>query len=233
MSGIVGRLLHEFAVTICAAILVSGVVSLTLTPMLCSRFLKRDSVPHEEELEALARSGRHSALSRGGRLGDWFEAGYQAGFSLYRRTLKVVMGHRLATVIVSGVLLIATVFLFGLVPKGFIPSDDTGQISAITEAAQGTSFVAMVKHQQMLAAVVARDPNVQEFISSVGQGGGVSGSNQGRFIIHLKPRGQRLGADDVVRELGRARRRWRPGCAASRSWRTSPATCRSPTRRRR
>lgn len=76
-----------------------------------------------------------------------------------------------------------TVLLFGFVPKGFIPSDDTGQISGITEAAQGTSFEAMVTHRQMLAAIVARDPNVQEFISAVGQGGGVSGSNHGALGV--------------------------------------------------
>ncbi len=203
MGGIIGTLFREFAVTIAVAILVSGAVSLTLTPMLCSRFLKRDSVPHEDELEVMARSGRHSAVARGGRIGDWFEAGYQAGFRLYRRTLRVVMRHRLATVVISGLLLLGTFALFVIVPKGFIPSDDTGQISAITEAAQGTSFDAMVQHQQKLAAIVARDPNVKEFISSIGSGPGATGTNQGRFLIHLKPLGQRLGADDVVRELNR------------------------------
>ncbi len=201
MGGIIGTLFREFAVTIAVAILVSGVVSLTLTPMLCSRFLSRDSLPHEGELEAVLRAGKHSPAARGGRIGDWFESGYQRGFRLYERTLKGVMRRRRATVVVFVLLLLGTVFLFRLVPKGFIPSDDTGMISGITEAAQGTSFDAMVTHQRMVAAIIARDPNVDEFISSVGQGGGVSGSNQGRVILRLKPRGQRLGADDVVREL--------------------------------
>jgi len=183
MGGLLGRLFHEFAVTISAAILVSGVVSLTLTPMLCSRFLKAE------------HSQQH------GRAYLTFERGYQATLGFYVRTLEWVMDHRRTAMLFSVLILIGTVALFRFVPKGFIPSEDTGQISGSTEAQEGTSFDAMVKHQQEVAAIIAKDPNVQDFMSNAGGGGGGT-ANTGRVFLRLKPRKQRkLSADEVIAEL--------------------------------
>jgi HAE1 family hydrophobic/amphiphilic exporter-1 len=184
MGGLVGRLLHEFAVTIAAAILVSGVVSLTLTPMLCSRFLKPPAEQHHGRLYAAS------------------ERAFQGLFGAYRRSLDVVLRHRRATMVASGVLLVATAWLFVVIPKGFLPSEDTGQIFAFTEAAQGISFEAMGQHQQALAAVVQQDPNVEAFSSSIGASGPNAAGNQGRIFIRLKGRDQRaLSADEVIQEL--------------------------------
>ena len=184
MAGILGRLLREFAVTIMAAILVSGFVSLTLTPMLGSRFLKS----HDKK--------NHNRLYRAS------ERVFDAMLASYKWTLELVMRHRMATMIVSGLVLAVTVYLFMVIPKGFIPSEDTGQISATTEAAQDISFDAMVKHQQEAAAILQKDPNIAGFMSSVGAGGPNSTSNNGRFLIRLKPREEReLSADEVIQEL--------------------------------
>jgi HAE1 family hydrophobic/amphiphilic exporter-1 len=192
MGGVIGVLFREFAVTIAVSILVSGMVSLTLTPMLCSRFLKPEAVPHHHE---------HGEVPKG-RLA-WFERGYDRTLEAYERTLRVAMRRRRVTLVASLLLLIGTVFLFRTVPKGFIEADDTGQITGITEAAQGTAFSAMVQHQREAAAILAKDPNIDTFISSVGQGGGISGTNQGRFVIRLKPRGRRQPADEVIKTLNR------------------------------
>ena len=151
MGGILGRLLHEFAVTIVAAILVSGLVSLTLTPMLCSRFLR----PPREE--------RH------GRLYDLTERFFQGLLALYDRTLKWVLRRRRATMIVSVLLLILTGVLFLRIPKGFLPSEDQGSIFAFTEAAEGISFDAMLP-AEAVAAIVAKNPYVDNFFSSIGAG---------------------------------------------------------------
>ena len=180
MGGILGRLFHEFAVTIGTAILVSGFVSLTLTPMLASRFLKPPSHQH-------------------GRLFNSSERVYERILARYESSLSWVMERRFAALVFSLVILVGTVVLYKLVPTGFIPTQDTGQIVATTEAAQGTSFPDMVKHQQAIAAIVAQDPNIAGFMSSVGSGGG--SSNQGRIIMGLKPRNQRLTADEIVNEL--------------------------------
>ena len=180
MGGIVGRLFHEFAVTIGAAILVSGFVSLTLTPMLASRFLKPPSHDHGRMYNVTERGWEH--VARG-----------------YARSLDWVMERRFASLMFSLVVLLATAVLFKLVPTGFIPTQDTGQISATTEAAQGTSFADMVTHQQQIAAIVQRDTNVSGFMSSVGSNQG--SGNQGRIFIGLKPFGHRLSADAVVNEL--------------------------------
>lgn len=180
MGGIVGRLFHEFAVTIGAAILVSGFVSLTLTPMLSSRFLKPPSHNH-------------------GRMFNASERAYERVANGYTRSLAWVMLHRFGALMFSLVILGLTGVLFKLVPTGFIPTQDTGQISATTEAAQGTSFTDMVKHQQQIAAIVSKDTNVSGFMSSVGSGQG--SGNQGRIFLGLKPFGQRLSADEVVDEL--------------------------------
>ena len=180
MGGIVGRLFHEFAVTISAAILVSGFVSLTLTPMLASRFLKPPSHEH-------------------GRMFNASERMYQKLADGYTSSLAWVMLHRFGALMFSLLILIATGVLFKLVPTGFIPTQDTGQISATTEAAQGTSFADMVVHQHQIAAIVAKDTNVSGFMSSVGA---FSGSgNQGRILLGLKPFGHRLSADAIVNEL--------------------------------
>jgi len=184
MGGLVGRLLHEFAVTIGVAILVSGFVSLTLTPMLCSRFLKPPAqVSHGRFYQATERA---------------FEASRRA----YQRSLDRVLRHRPATMVASGLLLVATVYLFAVMPKGFIPSDDTNQAFAFTEAAQGISFEAMAEHQQALAAIVKEDPNVQAFMSSIGASGPNTAGNSGRIFMHLKPREERaLSVDGVIQEL--------------------------------
>jgi len=179
MGGIIGRLFHEFAVTIGVAILVSGFVSLTLTPMLCSRFLR----PPKEE--------RH---------GRWYEATervYRRSLAWYERSLGWVMDRRGLALVFSGLILVATAVLFVLVPKGFIPTEDTGQIQGTTETLEGSSFENMRDHQLAVADIVARDPNVAHFMSTVGGGA----MNQGRLSIRLKPRGQRLPADEVIREL--------------------------------
>ena len=184
MGGILGRLLHEFAVTISVAILVSGFVSLSLTPMLCSRFLR----PRGEE--------RH------GRLYMTLERFFNGMLNTYELSLKFVLKHRLATMILTGILLVATGYLFWKIPMGFLPSEDTGQIFAFTEAQQGISFDSMVKHQQALAAVVNEDPNIDGFMSSVGAGGASSSGNAGRLFIRLKPRSERkLSADEIIQEL--------------------------------
>ena len=184
LGGILGRLFHEFAVTISFAILVSGFVSLTLTPMLCSRFLKLD----------------HGQSH--GRAYRTVEDLYERMFRAYDRSLGWVMDHRRATMVFSLAILVGTFALFHFVPKGFIPSEDTGRIIATTEAAQGTSFTAMVEKQKQVAAIVAKDPNIAAYSSSVASGGGVSGTNQGRFIIRLKPRNERdKSADEIIRGL--------------------------------
>jgi HAE1 family hydrophobic/amphiphilic exporter-1 len=184
MGGLVGRLLHEFAVTIAVAILVSGFVSLTLTPMLCSRFLR----PPAE-----ARHGRLYAAS---------ERAFDALLGGYRRSLDIVLRHRRATLAASGALLVATAWLFAVIPKGFLPSEDTGQAFGFTEAAQGISFESMARHQQALARVVLQDPNVAAFSSSVGASGPNSAGNQGRIFMRLKDRRERkLSADEVIEEL--------------------------------
>ncbi|HUL80411.1 MAG TPA: efflux RND transporter permease subunit, partial [Vicinamibacteria bacterium] len=184
MGGLVGRLLHEFAVTITAAILVSGFVSLTLTPMLCSRFLRPPAEQHH------------------GRLYSASERAFQALFTAYKTSLDVVLRHRRATLVLSGALLVATAGLFVVIPKGFLPSEDTGQIFGLTEAAQGISFESMGRHQQALAAVVAQDPNVDSFSSSIGASGSTAAGNQGRMFIRLKDRRERrLSADEVIQEL--------------------------------
>jgi HAE1 family hydrophobic/amphiphilic exporter-1 len=179
MGGIIGRLFHEFAVTIGVAILVSGFVSLTLTPMLCSRFLRP------------SRSVQH------GRFYEITEGVYQRGLGLYERSLAWVMDHRRAGLAFSAAILLGTGGLFLLVPKGFIPTEDTGFLQGTTETLEGSSYDAMVRHQKQVAAILAQDPNIEHFMSSVGGGT----MNQGRVSIHLKALGHRLSVDEVVREL--------------------------------
>ncbi len=180
MGGLLGRLLHEFAVTIVVAVLVSGFVSLTLTPMLCSRFIR-------------PTHGR-----KHGRLYNAFERFFDGMRNTYDRSLQTVMRHRRATLYVSLAVLGLTLVLFEVIPKGFFPDDDTGQISGITEAAQGISFDAMREHQMAVARIAAADPNVLNFMSAIGGGG----ANSGRIFMRLKPRSERkLNANQIIQEL--------------------------------
>jgi hydrophobic/amphiphilic exporter-1 (mainly G- bacteria), HAE1 family len=185
LGGLIGRLFEEFAVTIGVAILVSGFVSLTLTPMLCSRWLK----PH-------AASERHGWIYLG------VERAWVASLRWYERSLGWVMRHRRTAMAFSALILVGTAVLFHVVPKGFIPSEDTGQLQATTETAEGTSYDAMVQHQRAAAAIVQEDPNIDGFMSAVGGGGRISTVNQGRFIMHLKDRSERqMSADQVAQSL--------------------------------
>src|SRR5258706_5078718 len=179
MGGLLGRLFHEFAVTIGIAILVSGFVSLTLTPMLCSRFLRPSKEAHH------------------GRFYEATERFYQRMLALYERTLGWVMDHRRTALAFSAGILVGTAVLFMVVPKGFIPTEDIGTVSGTTETIEGTSYDAMVQHQQAVADVLLHDPYVADFMSTVGGGT----MNQGRVSLHLKPRSDRPSADAVIREL--------------------------------
>ena len=177
MGGVVGRLLHEFAVTIGVAILVSGFVSISLTPMLAARFL------------------RAPGAIRHGRLYMSIERAFEGMRRTYGWTLHKAMTHHAVTMTVSALLLVATVYCFRIIPQGFIPSQDMGQLSGQVEMAQGTGFERMVDHQQALIRIVRADPNVASVTSSV------SGSG-GRFTVDLKPRDQRaLTADQVLEQL--------------------------------
>ena len=190
MSGIVGRLFHEFAVTIAVAILVSGFVSLTLIPMLCARFLK---------------AGSHGEQEMHNPIFDAFERGYLWVLGLYERTLRWAMRHRRSVMVFSAVTLVATIVLYQLVPKGFIPSEDTGRVRSSTETAQGTSFESMVEHQERAAARVRQNPYVDAVLSNIGTGSGNSTGlpNQGRLTVRLKPRDQRPPAEEMVRMLSK------------------------------
>ena len=176
MGGVIGRLLHEFAATIMTAILVSGVVSLTLTPMLASRFLRS---PKEEE---------H------GKLFNWSERVFEGLLYAYDRTLKVAIRFSFVTLMVSLVIIVITGYLFVVIPKGFLPMEDIGQIRVSTEAAQGISFVDMVRNQRTAAGMVAKNKNVAAFMSFTSAG------NTGRMFIRLKD-GKRDHATLVVQQL--------------------------------
>ncbi|MBV9879022.1 MAG: efflux RND transporter permease subunit, partial [Gemmatirosa sp.] len=182
LGGVVGRLFREFAVTIAIAILMSGLISITLTPMLSSLFLRHESEKH-------------------GRLYQLTERGYDWLLHHYQWTLDWAMRRRRLVLAFSALVLVGTYAVYKQVPTGFIPSEDTGQLSANTVAAQGTSFAEMVRHQQQVAAIVARDTNVAHFMSSVGGGGGLGSANEGRVMMSLKPRGERLSAEQIVAEL--------------------------------
>ena len=186
MGGIVGRLLHEFAVTISVAILISGFVSISLTPMLCSRFLKP------------------SHTQRHGRFYNATERMFDAWRSVYDRTLQVSLRFRAVTMAISLSLLVATGYLFLRIPKGFLPSEDVGRFAVSTEAVQGIGFDSMVRHQLQLADIIAKDPNVLALTNNIGQGGGGGGGtiNLGRMDVDLKPRSQRtLTNDQIIAQL--------------------------------
>ena len=164
MGGIVGRLFHEFAVTIGCAILISGFVSLTLTPMLCGRFLRGGGEVHH------------------GRLYQATERAYDVALGWYERTLSRVMDRRGLALAFSAAILVATAALFVIVPKGFLPSEDLGQVFGITETVQGASYEEMRAHQLQVMDVAQHDPNVQDYMSFIGGGQ----MNQGRHFHALE-----------------------------------------------
>ena len=181
MGGIIGRLLHEFAVTIGVAILVSGFVSLTLTPMLCSRFLRA-----------------HGAQKHG-RFYNASEKVFDGWLRGYDWSLKRVLRHKFATLMISFVIIGLTFYLYTLSKTGFIPDEDQGFLFGFTEAKQGIAFDDMMRLQQQVAAVASKDPNVVSYTSSIG-----SPINQGRIFLHLKDRKDRVhhaSVVDVIQEL--------------------------------
>ena len=183
MGGIVGRLLHEFAVTIGVAILISGFVSISLTPMLCSRFLKP---PH-----TLA----HGSIYNG------IESVFQGALRAYDWTLRGALRLRAVTMAASVLLLVGTGYLFTLVPKGFLPSEDQGRFNVNTEAAQGISFSEMVKRQLQVSETLEKNPNISSASVNVGMDG-AGGANTGRAFVELKPRADReLSVDQVIASL--------------------------------
>jgi HAE1 family hydrophobic/amphiphilic exporter-1 len=183
MGGILGRLFREFAVTICTAILISGMVSISLTPMLCSRFLRE-----------MKPSG-HGLLYRA------LERVFQGMLGTYSTTLRWVLGHRPVMLASFFGVLVCTGYLYVVVPKGFIPDTDNDTFNISTESAQGTSYYQMVKYQQRLAQIVVQDPDVESFFSTTG-GGFLTSSNTGRLMINLKPRRQRVATvNDIVNRL--------------------------------
>jgi hydrophobic/amphiphilic exporter-1 (mainly G- bacteria), HAE1 family len=184
MGGIVGRLLNEFAVTMAVAILVSGFVSITLTPMLSARWL---------------RPGTHL---QHGRMYMAMESVFEWGRRSYGWGLRTTLRHRAVTLLASVGLLAATVYLFGIIPKGFIPSVDTGQISGQIEMQQGLGFESSVEHVAQVVEVVRKDPNVQAATSNVGSSGGFGPGGSARLMIELKPRDQRTAsADEFINEM--------------------------------
>ncbi|HEX7914460.1 efflux RND transporter permease subunit [Rudaea sp.] len=188
MGGIIGRLLHEFAVTIVAAVLVSGFVSLSLTPMLCSRMLK----PHH---------GADSVENRHGPLYQAFERGFDGMQDIYRRTLQACLAHRRLVMLAFAGILVATAWLFVSVPKGFLPNDDTGQLFVFTEADQDVGFDEMARKQQLAADVVHQDKSVQGVLSFIGVSGSSATLNLGRMIVTLKPRSERGSPEEVIQQL--------------------------------
>jgi HAE1 family hydrophobic/amphiphilic exporter-1 len=186
MGGVLGRLFKEFAVTICAAILISGVVSITLTPMLCSRFLK----PSSEQRRF------------------WFyrvtESFFDGMLHAYDVSLQWVLRYRPVTMVIFVVVLAATAVLFIIIPKGFIPDQDTDQIAVTTEGVQGASFDEMAALQHQVAGIVNADPDVDSLVSTVGGAASSSlgGQNFGQIVVHLRPRADRdLLVGDIIARL--------------------------------
>jgi len=185
MGGLIGRLFHEFAVTVTLAIFVSGIISLTLTPMLCSRFLKPESAYRKPGI--FIRACEQSF--------NWLLAHYETGLQWVLRNHNFMLGVAFLT-------LVATIVLYRAVPKGFFPQQDTGIIMGTTDAAQDISFIAMKELQQKVARIVLDDPAVATLASFIGAGGGGSTVNNGRMFITLKPRAERdVSADRVIARL--------------------------------
>jgi HAE1 family hydrophobic/amphiphilic exporter-1 len=184
MGGYVGKLFQEFAITISVSLILSLIISLTLTPMMCSRLLKDES--HR----------RHGRLYRAS------EYGFDAILALYERGLKIVLRHRFITLMVMLGTIAMTGFLYTVIPKGFFPQEDTGIIQGITEASQDISFPAMAQRQQALVDTVLKDPAVAGVTNYIGPGGPTATLNQGRVFIILKPKDQRdVSADQVINRL--------------------------------
>jgi hydrophobic/amphiphilic exporter-1 (mainly G- bacteria), HAE1 family len=184
MGGIVGRLFHEFAVVISVAILISGIVAITLTPMLCSRFVKA----HDHEKK------------------NWLIAGFDRGFGAVQRgyasSLRWCMDRPRLVLAGFGVSLLATALLFYATPKDFIPAGDNGQLRVNTEGPEDVSFEGMLARQQQLVDIVAKDPNIAGYMSTVGAGGARSTINNGSILMLLKPAHERkLGPDGIIQEL--------------------------------
>ncbi len=183
MSEVVGRLFREFAITLAVAILISAVVSLTLTPMLCAKLLRH--TPESEQGRFYRVTGRmfDQVIARYGRMLDWV-------LDRQRATLGVAIGT-----------LVLTVILYVFIPKGFFPVQDTGLIQGVSDATQSVSFPAMAARQRALADVILQDPAVESLSSFIGVDGTNATLNSGRLLINLKPRNQRDGASDVIRRL--------------------------------
>ncbi|MCP3368016.1 efflux RND transporter permease subunit [Bradyrhizobium cajani] len=185
MGGYVGKLFQEFAITITASLLLSLIISLTLTPMMCARLLKDES------------------RRKHGRLYLLFERGFDSLLALYARGLRVVLRHRFTTLLVMLSTVALTGYLYVVIPKGFFPQQDTGQIVGITEAAQDISFPAMSERQQAIVGILSKDPAIQSVASYIGPGGPTATLNQGRIFIVLKPKPERkVSADQVIARLG-------------------------------
>ncbi len=184
MGGYVGKLFQEFAIAITVSLILSLIISLTLTPMMCARLLKNET------------------RKRHGRLYLLFERGFDGLLALYERGLKIALRHRFVTLLVMLGTIVVTGYLYVIIPKGFFPQQDTGMIVGITEAAQNISFPAMVQRQQALVDTVLKDPAVESVSNYIGPGGPTATLNQGRVFIVLKPLAQRgVSADQVIRRL--------------------------------
>ncbi|MFT4174931.1 MAG: efflux RND transporter permease subunit, partial [Rhodocyclaceae bacterium] len=184
MGDVVGRLFREFAVTLAASIIISAIVSLTLTPMMCARVLRH--VPEEKQGRFYHASGRF----------------FDAVIAYYGRLLRWVLDHQALTLLVAFATLVLTVLLYIWVPKGFFPVQDTGVIQGIVDAPQSVSFEAMAQRQQALAALVLSDPDVDSLSSFIGADGSNAALNSGRLLINLKPLAQRTArAPEIVRRL--------------------------------
>jgi hydrophobic/amphiphilic exporter-1 (mainly G- bacteria), HAE1 family len=189
LSGILGRLFREFAITISVAILVSGFVSLSLTPMLCSRILK--AFAHKKSEPHAGAGGPETAALQHGKFWEATERGYDWLVGGYRWTLQIALEHRALTLMICGVLFLITIVLFYVIPKGFIPNDDTAQIVGYTEAAEGISFEEMSRHQEQIVDIIRKDPNVVGVLSTVGESDISAASNTGNILVLLKPVNQR------------------------------------------
>jgi multidrug efflux pump len=184
MGDVVGRLFREFAVTLAVTIIISAVVSLTLTPMMCARILRHD--PEHQQ----------------GRFYRWSEKMFDGMIAFYGRTLKVVLRFQTLTLLVAAATLVLTVVLYIMIPKGFFPVQDTGVIQGISQASQSISFPEMSRKQQALAQIILQDPAVESLSSFIGADGQNTTMNSGRISINLKPIEQRdLSASDVIRRL--------------------------------
>jgi HAE1 family hydrophobic/amphiphilic exporter-1 len=220
LGGILGRLFREFAITISVAILISGFVSLSLTPMLCSRLLKAiaghrhpiDETDAEHPAETSAASsgtaGEKSAEARDtvpAPRGKWWqktERAYEWLLGGYRWTLQIVLENRALTILICGVLFLITIGLFYVIPKGFIPNDDISQIVGYTEAAEGISFDEMSRHQEQIVDIIRQDPNVLGVLSTVGQSDVSAASNTGNILVLLKSLSQRKkDVDTIIEDL--------------------------------